>query len=181
MTSKVGKTPKPTLWPNFWTHLYPHPHTRKNITLAGKGACCFFSLTPVAAKSPLKPCLRGRGVGGEGGWRTTNKENQHMEGQINGPHCNWKTWMDIIWECIQEKNNKIKRNYDVARTVCSSSMPVKILNVLFLLKQRLHLKHSLCLIADYFISKLCCLVFLFLWKKSWIFGNSCHLFFSTFV
>lgn len=88
-----------------------------------------------------------------------------MEGQINGPHCNWKTWMDIIWECIQEKNNKIKRNYDVARTVCSSSMPVKILNVLFLLKQRLHLKHSLCLIADYFISKLCCLVFLFLLKK----------------
>ena len=44
-------------------------------------------------------------------------------------------------------------------------MPVKILNVLFLLKQRLHLKHSLCLIADYFISKLCCLVFLFLLKK----------------
>ena len=57
----VSKTPKPPLWPDSWTH--PYPHRVEGTSLpplrepASKGNCYLFSLPPGAAGAPVKPCL----------------------------------------------------------------------------------------------------------------------------
>ena len=55
--SGVGKAPKPPLWPNLWTH--PYPHSIKGTSSpapqgASKGTYCLFSLPSAAAGTPSK-------------------------------------------------------------------------------------------------------------------------------
>ena len=56
---RVGKTPKPPLRPDPWTHPYPHPIQGTSLPPQGasKGICCLFSQPPASVGTPIKPCL----------------------------------------------------------------------------------------------------------------------------
>ena len=56
----VGKPPKPPLLPDAWTYSYPNPIAGISLLPslgASKENCYLFSLSPVAAVAPIKPCL----------------------------------------------------------------------------------------------------------------------------